>query len=326
MGGTGSAQLINNTFSKNNIYHLWKPGKSAFYQTGSGNEIANDLYNGTQGDATIVNGINGTPVYAPGNGWQSESGGNYQLDASSPGYGKGARIPNFNDGAAAPDVGAHQSGSPSMKFGIAASTGSAINAQGSVTPVTGPPTSPTMGAATPVGGQVSVTFMPGSLNGGTLTHHHVTCTSASATVAYNGYGSSSPIVVSGLPGGTAYHCWARTVTNLGSSAWSSVSNWATPTAVNGPPSAPMMGTATAGAGQLSVTFTPGSLNGGTLSYHHVTCTSAAGTVAYNGYGSSSPVVVRGLAAGTAYRCWARTVTNLGASAWSGASNWGTPTP
>jgi hypothetical protein len=97
MGGTGATQLINNTFSKNNIYHLWKPGKSAFYQTGSGNEIANDMYNGTMGDASIVNGINATPTYAPGNGWLSEAGGQYQLAAGTPGYDAGVRIPNFND-------------------------------------------------------------------------------------------------------------------------------------------------------------------------------------------------------------------------------------
>jgi hypothetical protein len=132
MGGTGSAQLINNTFSKNNIYHLWKPGKSAFYQTGSGNDIANDLYNGTMGDASIVNGINGTPVYAAGHGWQSEAGGNYQLASTSPGFGRGVRIPNFNDGAATPDVGAHQSGTAAMRFGVAASDGSATSGGGTV--------------------------------------------------------------------------------------------------------------------------------------------------------------------------------------------------
>ena len=143
MGGTGSTQLITNTHSKNNIYHLWKPGKSAFYQTGAaGTEVANDMYNGTAGDATIVNGINATPVYAAGHGWQAEAGGNYQLDPTSPGFGRGVKIPNFNDDAAAPDVGAHQSGSASMKFGIAASPGSAVGAA-STTPPPPPPATPT---------------------------------------------------------------------------------------------------------------------------------------------------------------------------------------
>ncbi len=191
------------------------------------------------------------------------------------------------------------------------------------TPTGAAPSAPTIGTATAGAGQVSVTFTPGSLNGGVLTNHHVTCTAATGP-AFNGNGSSSPIVVSGLTGGTAYRCWARTITNLGTSAWSGASNYATPTTLDGPPGAPTMGMATAGPGQVSVTFTPGALNGGVLTHHHVTCTAASGP-AFNGYGSMSPIVVTGLTSGTAYRCWARTVTNLGTSAWSGASNFATPT-
>jgi hypothetical protein len=139
VGGTGSSQPINNTVSKNNIYHLWKPN-GAMYQVGTRNEFANDLYNGNPGDAVYTSGIQGTPVYASGSGWQSEAGGMYQLAASSPGYGKGARIANFNDGAATPDVGAHQSGTAAMRFGLAASSGSAVGGSGTV--VTTPPTTP----------------------------------------------------------------------------------------------------------------------------------------------------------------------------------------
>jgi hypothetical protein len=65
-----------------------------------------------------VNGIVGTPRYLAGHGWQSESGGNYQLDPSSPGYGVAQRIANFNDAYAAPDIGAHQSGTAAMCFGV----------------------------------------------------------------------------------------------------------------------------------------------------------------------------------------------------------------
>jgi hypothetical protein len=42
----------------------------------------------------------------------------YQLDASSPVFGKALRLPNFNDQYAAPDIGAHQSGTAAMKFGV----------------------------------------------------------------------------------------------------------------------------------------------------------------------------------------------------------------
>jgi hypothetical protein len=144
MGGTGSTQLIENTISMNNIYHLWKPGKTAFYQTGSTSSASNDMFNGTMGDMAIANGINATPTYAAGNGWQSESGGQYQLAAGTPGYDGGKRIANFNDSfsGVAPDVGAHEGGSAPMGFGIAASPGSSVGGSGGTTEPPPPPPPP----------------------------------------------------------------------------------------------------------------------------------------------------------------------------------------
>jgi hypothetical protein len=96
---------------------------------GVGNEFVNDMYNGSAG-ATVVSGIAfATPIYAPGNGWVSEANGQYQLASNSPGYDAGVPIPNFNDtySGAAPDVGAHEAGTAAMKFGLAASPGSAVS-------------------------------------------------------------------------------------------------------------------------------------------------------------------------------------------------------
>ena len=123
--GTGAAQLLNNTVSRNNIYHTWR-NWTAFYDVGVANDFAYDLYNGGPG-ATIVNGFNTAPAYAAGNGWQSESGGQYALATGTPGYDQAVRIANFNDSyvGAAPDVGAAEAGAGPMKFGIAASSGSA---------------------------------------------------------------------------------------------------------------------------------------------------------------------------------------------------------
>jgi hypothetical protein len=44
----------------------------------------------------------------------------YQLSPTSPGYDAGVRLPNFNDDfqGAGPDMGAHEAGSPAMKFGV----------------------------------------------------------------------------------------------------------------------------------------------------------------------------------------------------------------
>jgi hypothetical protein len=132
IGGTGASQLINNTVSMNNIYHLWKPN-SAFYQVGRDNVFQADMYSGKSG-AAIVNGINATPTYAAGNGWKSEAGGQYALAAGTPGYDQGVRIPNFNDHfvGGAPDVGAAEANAPAMKFGLAAA--------GVVSPTTTPST------------------------------------------------------------------------------------------------------------------------------------------------------------------------------------------
>ncbi|HUP96559.1 MAG TPA: choice-of-anchor D domain-containing protein [Usitatibacter sp.] len=164
MTGSGDKELITNTWSMNNIYHLWKPQRTAFWQTGgSGTQIANDMYNGALGDATIVNGINATPVYAPSHGWQSEAGGQYQLDAASPGFAKGIKLANFNDDAATPDVGAHQSGSAAMRFGLAASPGPAV---GPVAPPPPPPSTFALGVSRAGSGTGVVSSAPAGIDCG----------------------------------------------------------------------------------------------------------------------------------------------------------------
>jgi hypothetical protein len=119
----GTSSPVTNTMSRNNILHVWKSHwDSIRVQTGAtGNDFDYDLRNGGVNAyaGAEANGIVGTPIYKSGHGWQSWDGGNYQLDASSPGYDRGMRLPNFNDGftGAAPDVGAHESDTPAMKFG-----------------------------------------------------------------------------------------------------------------------------------------------------------------------------------------------------------------
>src|SRR5258708_11152917 len=122
-----------------NIYHLWKPN-SMVYQVANDSTCQNDMYTGTARTA-VISGINATPTYAAGNGWQSEAGGQYALAAGTPGFDQGARIPNFNDGflGAAPDVGAAESGAAAMKFGLAAADSSSSTSGGTTTPPTTPP-------------------------------------------------------------------------------------------------------------------------------------------------------------------------------------------
>jgi hypothetical protein len=122
--GTGPSTPLNNTVSRNNIFHNWRTW-SAYGEVGSGNDLGWDMFNGGAG-APVTSPIVATPTYAPGHGWQSEGNGNYQLAPGTPGYDQGVRLANFNDAytGAAPDVGAQEGGTPPMRFGIDAADGS----------------------------------------------------------------------------------------------------------------------------------------------------------------------------------------------------------
>jgi len=125
---------ITNTVTRNNIWHA-KPTRASITQAASAtNNFDYDLNSGKVSAYTGAqpNGISGTPIYASGHGWSSESGGQYQLAPSSPGFDKGVRLPNFNDAytGTAPDMGAAEAGRPAMRFGINAATPSTYTSDG----------------------------------------------------------------------------------------------------------------------------------------------------------------------------------------------------
>ena len=63
------------------------------------------------------------PTYADGVGFDAKTmTGQFSLAPGSPGHNAGAVIPNFTDGytGTAPDIGAHESGTPPMQFGVKA--------------------------------------------------------------------------------------------------------------------------------------------------------------------------------------------------------------
>jgi len=151
-GNTG--QPLTNTVSRNNIFHVWVPNAYSVYSAGGGgNDADYDLRNGAVNiGGAEVNGLVGTPTYASGHGWQNEAGGNYQLSSSSAGYGRGLRLPNFNDAYLAPDMGAHQSGTGSMSFGVGGNASFWISGApvgGSTTGSTGSGTTAAASTSTP---------------------------------------------------------------------------------------------------------------------------------------------------------------------------------
>jgi hypothetical protein len=176
----------------------------------------------------------------------------------------------------------------------------------------GQPDAPSIGVATAGNAQASVTFTPPINDGGAaVTSYTVT----SAPGNFTASGSASPITVTGLSNGTSYS-FTVTATNIGgSSAPSSPSNSVIPTATV--PGAPVIGIATAGNSQASVSFTPpADTGGGAISYYTVTSTPGSVTAT----GASSPIIVTGLNNGTTYTFTVTASNSGGKSASSGASN------
>lgn len=110
---------LSHTKSRNNILHVWKDNYSSVYVSGTGDklDLDYDLYNGTLGAVTEPNGKHNRPTYKSGHG--PEFLGKYQLASGTDGHNQGQVIPNFNDGylGAAPDMGAHEEGTPDLIFG-----------------------------------------------------------------------------------------------------------------------------------------------------------------------------------------------------------------
>lgn len=129
-GGLGAAGLnVTNTVTRNNIFHIWKVWWSVLdVGSGSDSDFDYDLYNGNIPKGAEIHGLVGTPVYQAGHGPTSEARGCYQLAPLSPGFDRGVRLPNFNDGdltlGSAPDIGAHETGAPPMRFGVGVPAGS----------------------------------------------------------------------------------------------------------------------------------------------------------------------------------------------------------
>lgn len=117
-----SGDILENTISRNNIIQTWKEWKSYIRdeQLHTNNDFDYDLHNahaGTFAEGNEAHGIIGVPIYKEGHGYISGSGGLYELAENSPGYHAGIPIDNFNSGSQV-DIGAHQSGTAPMEFGV----------------------------------------------------------------------------------------------------------------------------------------------------------------------------------------------------------------
>ena len=150
------------------------------------------------------------------------------------------------------------------------------------TPVTpyAAPSAPSSVTATRFGsGAITVTITPGSSSGTPITDFDIEYSTNPTFAAGNGVfvegGTSTSVaqLVSGLNNGTAYYFRARQTTLVGDSAWSTVSNSATPYTT---PSAPSSLAVTAGDQQVEVSWATPNANGSALIEYKVTALDASG--------------------------------------------------
>src|SRR5262245_899331 len=124
-GGLGGSRLVKHTISRNNILHVRSQQNysASGYRQNVDNDFDYDLMNGRFPSEQEKHGVQGEPVYAVGAGLDLMTKfGSFQLAPNSPGAGVGELIPNFSSEfqGSTPDVGAHQRGTPPMRFGVKA--------------------------------------------------------------------------------------------------------------------------------------------------------------------------------------------------------------
>lgn len=159
-------------------------------------------------------------------------------------------------------------------------------------------------------GAVSVAFNAAANGGPAATSYTAICGARSAA------GPASPIVVSGLPAGTAVTCTVTAANAAVSGVPSAPSNSVVPLTL---PGAPTITSVTAANASVSVAFNPPASNSGSVITGY-----SASCGAQSQSGGGSPIVVTGLANGTAVTCTVIATNAFGNSAPLAASSSVTP--
>jgi hypothetical protein len=174
------------------------------------------------------------------------------------------------------------------------------------------PDSPVITSVVRGNGSATVNFTPPAYDGlSPVLGYAATCGSQSLG------GATSPITVTGLTNGTQVACVVVATNAIGNSPPSNSVN-VTPATL---PDAPTIGTATAGDGQATVSFTAPVNNGGAPVTNYTVTSNPGGITAS---GSASPITVTGLTNGVAYTFTVTATNSVGTGAASAATNSVTP--
>jgi hypothetical protein len=125
-GGLGGAgRIIKHCTTRNNILHVRKGDRYSIAVSPRhvDNDFDHDLASGAFPDDHQRQGLSGVPRYIQGAGFDPESRtGTFQLGPGSKGVDAAKVIPNFCEAINGnpPDLGAHESGTARMQFGVRA--------------------------------------------------------------------------------------------------------------------------------------------------------------------------------------------------------------
>ena len=163
------------------------------------------------------------------------------------------------------------------------------------------PGAPTINFATAGDTLATVDFSPPGSNGGAaISNYIVSCGTLTAS------GLSSPVTVTGLSNGVNYSCAVAAVNSVGTGPQSMPRTVMPGT----PPGAPVIANVVAGNAQATIAFTTPANGGSPIIGYGVSCNSGQVTAS----GSSSPLVLAGLANGTTYSCTVAATNSFGPGA------------
>jgi hypothetical protein len=121
----GDSRIIKHCTTRNNIFHVRQEDRRsiAVSRSQSDNDFNYDLTSAALPDNQEKDGLKGAPQYVPGAGFDPETKtGMFQLAPGSRGTDAAEVVPNFCEAIHGnrPDIGAHQSGTGRMQFGLRA--------------------------------------------------------------------------------------------------------------------------------------------------------------------------------------------------------------
>ncbi|HUX97620.1 MAG TPA: FISUMP domain-containing protein [Bacteroidales bacterium] len=245
----------------------------------------------------------GAAVIAKGVCWSTSFGPTVNNTKTADGTGLGTFSSNIN--------GLNPGTTYYVKAYATNSVGTSYGNEINFTTATTAPGAPTIGTATAGNTQATVSFTPPAGDGGSAIVIYTVTSSPGNLFAT---GSASPITVTGLVNGTAYTFTVTATSAIATSAPSAASNSVTPSTI---PGAPTIGTATKGDAQATVAFTAPVSDGAAAITGYTVTSNPEG---HTGTGSVSPIIVTGLANGTAYTFTVTATNANGTSLASTASN------